>query len=116
MTLYDHLKAPLVQLDRMSAYGADGRRFESCRGCLFQRFRAPHRKLCFYDIADDRQHVAGCADAAKQIIARLAQSVERQALNLMVVGSSPTVGDFRAAICDVASTPRCFHRRDGDNW
>ena len=25
--------------------------------------------------------------------ARLAQSVERQALNLMVVGSSPTVGD-----------------------
>ena len=27
-------------------------------------------------------------------IARLAQSVERQALNLMVVGSSPTVGVF----------------------
>ena len=26
--------APLVQLDRMSAYGADGRRFESCTGCL----------------------------------------------------------------------------------
>ena len=26
--------------------------------------------------------------------ARLAQSVERQALNLMVVGSSPTVGAF----------------------
>ena len=26
--------------------------------------------------------------------ARLAQSVERQALNLMVVGSSPTVGVF----------------------
>ena len=25
--------APLVQLDRMSAYGADGRRFESCTGC-----------------------------------------------------------------------------------
>jgi hypothetical protein len=24
--------APLVQLDRMSAYGADGRRFESCTG------------------------------------------------------------------------------------
>ena len=31
--------------------------------------------------------------------ARLAQSVERQALNLMVVGSSPTVGDrFRPTI------------------
>ena len=27
-------------------------------------------------------------------IARLAQSVERKALNLVVVGSSPTVGDF----------------------
>ena len=26
--------APLVQLDRMSAYGADGRRFESCTGCF----------------------------------------------------------------------------------
>ena len=26
--------APLVQLDRMSAYGADGRRFESCRECF----------------------------------------------------------------------------------
>ena len=29
--------------------------------------------------------------------ARLAQSVERQALNLMVVGSSPTVGAYAAA-------------------
>ena len=27
-------RAPLVQLDRMSAYGADGRRFESCMGCF----------------------------------------------------------------------------------
>ena len=27
------VQAPLVQLDRMSAYGADGRRFESCTGC-----------------------------------------------------------------------------------
>ena len=29
------------------------------------------------------------------IIARLAQSVERKALNLVVVGSSPTVGVFQ---------------------
>ena len=28
-------RAPLVQLDRMSAYGADGRRFESCTGCFY---------------------------------------------------------------------------------
>ena len=28
------IQAPLVQLDRMSAYGADGRRFESCMGCF----------------------------------------------------------------------------------
>ena len=27
-------EARLVQLDRMSAYGADGRRFESCTGCF----------------------------------------------------------------------------------
>ena len=27
-------QAPIVQLDRMSAYGADGRRFESCMGCF----------------------------------------------------------------------------------
>ena len=31
--------------------------------------------------------------------ARLAQSVERQALNLMVVGSSPTVGVFQIPKC-----------------
>ena len=30
----------------------------------------------------------------RQIIARLAQSAERKALNLVVVGSSPTVGVF----------------------
>ena len=30
--------APLVQLDRMSAYGADGRRFESCTGCFLKLF------------------------------------------------------------------------------
>ena len=29
--------ARLVQLDRMSAYGADGRRFESCMGCFYTR-------------------------------------------------------------------------------
>ena len=32
------------------------------------------------------------ADSAKCATARLAQSVERKALNLVVVGSSPTVG------------------------
>ena len=31
--------------------------------------------------------------------ARLAQSVERKALNLVVVGSSPTVGVLRSLIC-----------------
>ena len=30
----------------------------------------------------------------KPLCARLAQSAERKALNLVVVGSSPTVGDF----------------------
>ncbi len=32
-------------------------------------------------------------DENNQYMARLAQSVERKALNLVVVGSSPTVGD-----------------------
>jgi hypothetical protein len=31
--------------------------------------------------------------------ASLAQSVERKALNLVVVGSSPTGGDFPASVC-----------------
>ena len=34
--------------------------------------------------------------------ARLAQSVERQALNLMVEGSSPSVGAFYFSILDVS--------------
>ena len=39
--------------------------------------------------------------------ARLAQSVERQALNLMVVGSSPTVGAL-FALKTLRLRP-CFH-------
>ena len=38
-------RAPLVQLDRMSAYGADGRRFESCTGCFLFVF-VGHSILC----------------------------------------------------------------------
>ena len=34
--------------------------------------------------------------------ARLAQSVERKALKLVVVGSSPTVGVLRSLICSTA--------------
>ena len=34
-----------------------------------------------------------CAGRVGRAQARLAQSVERKALNLVVVGSSPTVGD-----------------------
>ena len=46
--------------------------------------------------------------------ARLAQSAERKALNLVVVGSSPTVGVFAMAsifICDVHDerAARCAH-------
>ena len=44
--------------------------------------------------------------------ARLAQSVERQALNLMVVGSSPTVGDklfATSASTTVRFSRWCFH-------
>ena len=41
--------------------------------------------------------------------ARLAQSVERQALNLMVVGSSPTVGGN----CPRSVAPFCSHKTSG---
>ena len=34
----------------------------------------------------------------RDAIARLAQSVEREALNLVVVGSSPTVGTYRSLV------------------
>ena len=37
------------------------------------------------------------ANITLEITARLAQSVERKALNLVVVGSSPTVGVFKSA-------------------
>ena len=37
-----------------------------------------------------------CGALALKSIARLAQSAERKALNLVVVGSSPTVGDLAA--------------------
>ena len=38
-------------------------------------------------------------------MARLAQSEERKALNLAVVGSSPTVGVFCDAICSKSAAP-----------
>ena len=42
--------------------------------------------------------------------ARLAQSVERQALNLMVVGSIPTVGVFIVSLFFFdATSGRCHH-------
>ena len=38
--------------------------------------------------------------------ARLAQSAERKALNLVVVGSSPTVGAFGSALaCNIPARP-----------
>ena len=39
----------------------------------------------------------GIAANTEYITARLAQSAERKALNLVVVGSSPTVGEKRCA-------------------
>ena len=45
-----------------------------------------------YDPTRDGCDSVGCA--APPDMARLAQSAERKALNLVVVGSSPTVGDL----------------------
>jgi hypothetical protein len=41
--------------------------------------------------------------------ARLAQSVERKALNLVVVGSSPTVGELFFLCCPVCTNPDVFN-------
>ena len=45
--------------------------------------------------------------------ARLAQSVERQALNLMVVGSSPTVGVFQIPKCRSAGFELARSKKEG---
>ena len=42
-------------------------------------------------------------------MARLAQSVERKALNLVVVGSSPTVGAFEMLLPSLGMLLECFH-------
>ena len=46
--------------------------------------------LAFYSVLFFARYISPAASAT----ARLAQSVERKALNLVVVGSSPTVGAF----------------------
>jgi hypothetical protein len=53
-----------------------------------QLIKEQERTLRFVVILDNE------AINVKQPKARLAQSVERKALNLVVVGSSPTVGDI----------------------
>ena len=55
-------------------------------------------------IPDDtvEQRVLGIVHVHCLSTARLAQSVERKALNLVVVGSSPTVGVLRSLICSTA--------------
>ena len=44
--------------------------------------------LLFWGVSD------GCKAAGTTVVSRLAQLVERKTLNLVVVGSSPTVGAF----------------------
>jgi hypothetical protein len=49
-------------------------------------------KPCYYQF-DFQSQISGKLKTGNTV-ARLAQSVERKALNLVVVGSSPTVGAF----------------------
>ena len=44
--------------------------------------------FCFWGASD------GCKAGGTTVVSRLAQLVERKTLNLVVVGSSPTVGAF----------------------
>ena len=69
--------APLVQLDRMSAYGADGRRFESCTGCFhFSVLLGVCLKAAGY-----------LTSLPAHLHASLAQSVARRSHNSKVVSS-----------------------------
>ena len=44
-------------------------------------------------MCSQQKRVLSSVEGSDDQLARLAQSVERKALNLVVVGSSPTVGD-----------------------
>ena len=62
-----------------------GEPFSACEGCSLEvSFMAPQHMVT----------IPGSQTALQLTTARLAQSVERKALNLVVVGSSPTVGAF----------------------
>ena len=55
------------------------------------------------------------ANLGSQVTARLAQSVERKALNLVVVGSRHGVGDTGTAIVVVQSCGRDLEWYDGND-
>ena len=55
----------------------------------FFRLRGPMDKACAYGLANTNYSVVATIDPA-----RVAQSAERKTLNLVVVGSSPTLGEI----------------------
>ena len=52
------------------------------------------RETCVYTMLTTSELVQVCCMNGINVMARLAQSAERKALNLVVVGSSPTVGAY----------------------
>ena len=87
-------QARLVQLDRMSAYGADGRRFESCSGCFLSGIGGSNPAV---DVSTQSLMVR---NPTEQMVAgsNPAMGVSTQSLMVrnpteqMVAGSNPAVG------------------------
>ena len=52
------------------------------------------RETCVYTMLTTSELVQVCCMSGINVMARLAQSAERKAHNLVVVGSSPTVGAY----------------------
>ena len=70
------------------------------------------RETCVYTMLTTSELVQVCCMNGINVMARLAQSAERKALNLVVVGSSPTVGAYWAAVPMVFS----FKISNQTNW
>ena len=69
---------------------------ETEEGCAREkeRDRERQRETCVYTMLTTSELVQVCCMNGINGMARLAQSAERKALNLVVVGSSPTVGAY----------------------
>ena len=67
-----------------------------CVSLYLYTYMCVQRETCVYTMLTTSELVQVCCMNGINVMARLAQSAERKALNLVVVGSSPTVGVWAA--------------------